>query len=117
MKTQPQLVLLQKSIVIVEGMASKLHADVNLWQLTQPYMEEWANRNLGVRKAVIDMLQEKDKFKHKVISFPDHLEKISNNLSYLVKALEAKQKKRQPYKILGLCTFTIVAMLVYMSVV
>ena len=118
MRTQTQLILLQKSIVIVEGMAGKLYPDVNLWQLTQPYMEKWAKKHLGLRKAITDILQEKDKFKHKVISFPDHLEKISNKLSCLVSVLEAKQEKRKrPYKILSFCAFVVAAVLVYMHAV
>ena len=47
METQPQLLLLQKSMLVAEGVGCKLSPDVNMWQLAQPLIEQWVMENLS----------------------------------------------------------------------
>ncbi|AIL64514.1 putative ubiquinone biosynthesis protein UbiB [Rickettsiales bacterium Ac37b] len=47
METQPQLLLLQKTLIIVEGVGSSLDQEVNMWQLAEPWIKQWASKNLG----------------------------------------------------------------------
>ncbi len=49
MRTQPQLLLLQKTMVVAEGVGRLLNPRVNMWQLAQPLVEEWIATNLGPR--------------------------------------------------------------------
>ena len=49
MRTQPQLLLLQKTMVVAEGVGRLLNAKVNMWQLAQPLVEDWIAANLGPR--------------------------------------------------------------------
>ncbi len=51
METQPQLLLLQKSMLVSEGVGRTLMPDVNMWSLARPLIEEWmvANRGLDAR--------------------------------------------------------------------
>ena len=41
MQTQIQLLLLQKTMVVVEGVARKLDPDANIWDISRPVLEEW----------------------------------------------------------------------------
>jgi ubiquinone biosynthesis protein len=41
MQTQIQLLLLQKTMVVVEGVARKLHPDTNMWEVSKPILENW----------------------------------------------------------------------------
>ena len=41
MQTQPQLLLLQKTMVVVEGVARKLDPDANIWSISKPILENW----------------------------------------------------------------------------
>jgi len=41
MQTQIQLLLLQKTMVVVEGVARKLDPDTNIWDISKPVIEEW----------------------------------------------------------------------------
>ena len=41
MQTQIQLLLLQKTMVVVEGVARKLNPDVNIWNVSKPVLEDW----------------------------------------------------------------------------
>ena len=47
METQPQLLLLQKSMVVVEGIGQSLDAEINMWQLAEPWIKKWAAKNLS----------------------------------------------------------------------
>jgi ubiquinone biosynthesis protein len=47
METRPELILLQKSMVIVEGVARELDPELNLWVAAEPVAKEWMERNLG----------------------------------------------------------------------
>ncbi|MDX1541181.1 MAG: 2-polyprenylphenol 6-hydroxylase, partial [Geminicoccaceae bacterium] len=47
METQPQLLLLQKTMVVAEGVGRALNPAVNMWQLAQPMVEAWIRENLG----------------------------------------------------------------------
>lgn len=47
METQPQLLLLQKSMLVAEGVGRNLDASVNMWQLAQPLIEQWMRSHLG----------------------------------------------------------------------
>jgi ubiquinone biosynthesis protein len=47
MKTQPQLLLLQKTMVVVEGVARTLNPNLNMWSSAEPVVRAWIERKLG----------------------------------------------------------------------
>lgn len=47
MRTQPQLLLLQKTMLVAEGVGRKLCPDVNMWEMARPLIEDWMRRNAG----------------------------------------------------------------------
>lgn len=53
METQPQLLLLQKTMVVVEGIGQSLNPDINMWQLAEPWMSEWGAENLSVEAELL----------------------------------------------------------------
>jgi len=52
MQTRPELILLQKSMVIVEGVARGLDPSLNLWTSAEPVAKQWMEDNLGVRGQI-----------------------------------------------------------------
>ncbi|MEZ0495212.1 2-polyprenylphenol 6-hydroxylase [Sphingomonas sp. IW22] len=58
MQTQPHLLLLQKTMVMVEGVATSLDPDVNLWDVGAPFIGEWLRTELGPEAAIADRLVE-----------------------------------------------------------
>jgi ubiquinone biosynthesis protein len=56
MVTQPHLLLLQKTMVMVEGVATALDPDINLWETAGPFVEEWIRTELGPEAAVADRI-------------------------------------------------------------
>ncbi|WP_074381174.1 2-polyprenylphenol 6-hydroxylase [Bartonella doshiae] len=47
MQTRPELLLLQKTMVVVEGVARTLDPDFNMWKASEPVVKEWIGKNLG----------------------------------------------------------------------
>ena len=58
MHLRPELILLQKTMVSVEGVARRLNPDHDLWAASQPVVERWIARELGPRAQVRDGLKE-----------------------------------------------------------
>ena len=61
MSAQPQLLLLQKTMLMAEGMGTKLNPEVNIWELARPLIEDWMVTHFGPRatvgRAVDDLAQ------------------------------------------------------------
>ncbi len=49
MEVQPQLVLLQKTLLNIEGLGRQLYPDLDLWQTAKPFLEQWTRDQLGGR--------------------------------------------------------------------
>ncbi|QTN19854.1 2-polyprenylphenol 6-hydroxylase [Brevundimonas sp. AJA228-03] len=58
MHLRPELILLQKTMVSVEGVARRLNPDHDLWSAAQPVVERWITRELGPRAQIRDGLKE-----------------------------------------------------------
>src|SRR3546814_20627145 len=56
MQTQPHLLLLQKTMVMVEGVANSLDPDINMWATAGPFIKEWIRSELGPDTALADSL-------------------------------------------------------------
>ena len=54
MQTQPHLLLLQKTMVMVEGLAASLDPDANMWEIAQPYIESWMRDELSPESRAAD---------------------------------------------------------------
>ncbi|MHA7844907.1 ubiquinone biosynthesis regulatory protein kinase UbiB [Serratia sp. D1N4] len=58
MEVQPQLVLLQKTLLYVEGLGRQLYPQLDLWTTAKPFLESWLRDQVGI-PAVIRALKEK----------------------------------------------------------
>ena len=58
METQPRLLLLQKTMLMAEGLTRRLTPDQNMWVFTRPLIERWARENLGVQARMRDTAAE-----------------------------------------------------------
>lgn len=56
MQVQPHLLLLQKTMVMVEGVATSLDPEINLWTVAEPMVAEWIRAELGPEARVADAL-------------------------------------------------------------
>ncbi len=58
MQTQPHLLLLQKTMVMVEGLATQLHPEINMWDVSGPFVKAWIRDELGPEAAVAERLRD-----------------------------------------------------------
>jgi ubiquinone biosynthesis protein len=58
METQPHLLLLQKTMVMVEGLATQLNPAINMWDVSGPFVKAWMRDELGPEAAIADRLRE-----------------------------------------------------------
>jgi ubiquinone biosynthesis protein len=57
MQTQPHLLLLQKTMVMVEGIATSLNPGINMWDVAAPYVRDWIRGELGPEAMIADGLK------------------------------------------------------------
>jgi ubiquinone biosynthesis protein len=57
MQTQPHLLLLQKTMVMVEGIATSLNPAINMWDVAAPYVRDWIRGELGPEAMLADSLR------------------------------------------------------------
>ena len=71
MEVQPQLVLLQKTLLYIEGLGRQLYPQLDLWQTAKPFLENWVKEQMGV-KAVFAKVKENLPFwNEKLPEIPD----------------------------------------------
>jgi ubiquinone biosynthesis protein len=77
METQPQLLLLQKTMVLIEGVGRQLDPEVNIWALARPLIEEWMQDHRGPEAQLRQRLE-------KLVEVIDGLPDLLRNLGNLV---------------------------------
>jgi ubiquinone biosynthesis protein len=58
MQTQPHLLLLQKTMVMVEGLATALDPAINMWDVSAPFVKNWIRDELGAEAAIAERLRQ-----------------------------------------------------------
>ncbi|MXO73406.1 2-polyprenylphenol 6-hydroxylase [Alteraurantiacibacter buctensis] len=58
MQTQPHLLLLQKTMVMVEGIATQLDPQINMWDVSAPFVHSWIRDELGPEAAIADRIKQ-----------------------------------------------------------
>jgi ubiquinone biosynthesis protein len=60
MVTRPELLLLQKTLLLVEGVGITLDPNLNIWDLARPWVKKWAKKNIGfdakIRDSILDLI-------------------------------------------------------------
>jgi ubiquinone biosynthesis protein len=77
METQPQLLLLQKSMLLAEGVGRTLAPTVNMWELAYPLIEDWMRANLGPKAVVEQAARDAYKSLERLPQILEHAEKAS----------------------------------------
>ncbi|MEX0387122.1 ubiquinone biosynthesis regulatory protein kinase UbiB [Spiribacter onubensis] len=58
MEIQPQLVLLQKTLLAIEGLGRQLYPELDLWDTGKPYLERWMREQVGARAVLKHLSRE-----------------------------------------------------------
>ena len=82
MQTQPQLILLQKTMVYMEGLVVVLDENENFWVHCHPLLIDWAKRNLSYRALPNELKQE-------LRQFTANVKKLNDTLPHIIDTLES----------------------------
>jgi len=74
MQVQPQLVLLQKTLLYIEGLGRQLYPQLDLWETAAPFMQRWAVKNLGAVAILGKLLDQGPKILSELHRLPDLLD-------------------------------------------
>ena len=83
MQTQPQLLLLQKTMVVVEGVARKLNPNTNIWSTSKPVLEKWLKQTKDPINNISETLKETSEVIKRLPEFPKMMDKANQALTYL----------------------------------
>lgn len=97
MEIQPQLVLLQKTLLYIEGLGRQLYPQLDLWSTALPFMQRWATRNLGPIAIVTQILEQAPELANNLYRLPELLRQdtlpLRVELAKQNKALEDLQQR------------------------
>ncbi|WP_455477071.1 2-polyprenylphenol 6-hydroxylase [Bartonella sp. B41] len=88
MQTRPELLLLQKTMVVVEGVARTLDPDFNMWKASEPVVKEWISKNLGPVGITNDLAEGARAFFSLVRKTPQlvqNFQRIEEDINQIVK--------------------------------
>jgi ubiquinone biosynthesis protein len=75
MRTRPELLLLQKTMVVVEGVARTLDPRLDIWTTAEPVAREWIGRNLGPAGRIESAARGAGEIGHALARFPGLLQR------------------------------------------
>ncbi|OOV86147.1 ubiquinone biosynthesis regulatory protein kinase UbiB [Oceanospirillum linum] len=85
MEVQPQLVLLQKTLLNIEGLGRQLYPDLDLWSTAKPYLENWMKERMGPKGV----------WKNIRTQFPDWMEQAPELPNMIYGALDQVRKTEE----------------------
>lgn len=74
MEVQPQLVLLQKTLLNIEGLGRQLYPDLDLWSTAKPYLERWMRQRYTPKHLAGQLQQQIEKLPHLANTLQQRLE-------------------------------------------
>ena len=80
MQTQPQLLMLQKTMVVVEGVARKLNPNTNIWTTSKPVLESWLKETKDPMTKLNETLQNTSEVIKRLPEFPEIMDKANQAL-------------------------------------
>jgi len=80
MEVQPQLVLLQKTLLNIEGLGRQLYPDLDLWKTAKPFLERWMSEQVGVRSLLKGIQTNAPQWAEKLPEIPLLLHKYLSNM-------------------------------------
>jgi ubiquinone biosynthesis protein len=98
---QPQLVLLQKTLLNIEGLGRELDPELDLWSTAKPFLEKWMLEQMGPKKLWEQLKAEAPRYAKLLPELPrlvhDHLKAHAPNAMHedLIKALEQSQRNER----------------------
>ncbi|WP_440996712.1 ubiquinone biosynthesis regulatory protein kinase UbiB [Arhodomonas sp. SL1] len=92
MEVQPQLVLLQKTLLAIEGLGRDLYPELDLWRTAKPYMEQWMRDQLGTRALMRNLRAELPKWGEYLPQLPGRIDTALTEAKTLRERVEDQER-------------------------
>ncbi|MFK7912840.1 MAG: ubiquinone biosynthesis regulatory protein kinase UbiB [Pseudomonadales bacterium] len=92
MEVQPQLVLLQKTLLYIEGLGRTLYPELDLWETAQPFMERWMAERLSPARTVQSLMDQAPRIVEQLPQLPELVASASFKLRSLENQLVRAQR-------------------------
>ncbi|MDP0560941.1 MAG: ubiquinone biosynthesis regulatory protein kinase UbiB [Candidatus Endonucleobacter sp. (ex Gigantidas childressi)] len=113
MEIQPQLVLLEKTLLNVEGLGRQLYPDLDLWNTAQPFLEEWMKNQIrpssvirSFRENSAEWLLNAPELAHQIAS---SFRRVAENQEYQARAQRDTEKRLTRSRRLGVIVIVLAA--------
>ena len=83
MPTQIQLLILQKTMVVVEGVARRLNPETNIWEVSRPILESWISDTKGPKATINNAINTSSEILKRIPDFPNFMDKANNALQLI----------------------------------
>ncbi len=109
MATQPPLLLLQKTMVVVEGVARKLYPETNIWEVSRPVLENWLKNIKGPKSTINTAINTSSEIIKRIPDLPELMDRADYALKLMAegklnlaigtnKNLEVEQMKLKNFR-------------------
>ena len=99
MEVQPQLVLLQKTLLYIEGLGRQLYPELDLWKTAKPYLENWLRERMSIKNLVNEIQKKLPFWREKFPELPDlvyqTLKSEQNTQTLLIQQNQLLQSTRE----------------------
>jgi len=93
MPIQPQLVLLQKTLLNIEGLGRQLYEDLDLWDTAKPFLEKWMAEQIGPKAIINTLKQELPMWQKNLPKLPRLALDAANNSTMLRIEMDAQKQQ------------------------
>ncbi len=80
MEVQPQLILLQKTLLNIEGLGRQLYPELDLWQTAKPFLEEWMRQRTNPKAHVEQLLRSWPEINEGLLLLPEVVHRVLRRL-------------------------------------
>jgi ubiquinone biosynthesis protein len=114
MEVQPQLVLLQKTLLNIEGLGRQIYDELDLWETAAPFMEDWMAKRMGIGQVLKSLGRNAPRWLQQLPELPDlafsaltELNQLGENTRRQTEALDfiklelRSQRRRNRYQRVG----------------
>jgi ubiquinone biosynthesis protein len=119
-KVQPQLVLLQKTLLNIEGLGLQLDPELDLWKTAKPWLERWMNEQIGWRGLLRNLREESPHYAALIPQLPrlfhQYLESHTQDDREKLLQLLAAQQQRTNYLLATTFALVVVVLLLIFTI-
>ena len=114
MEVQPQLVLLEKTLLNIEGLGRQLYPDLDLWVTAKPFLERWMQEQVGPKRVIEEVRKQAPQWAGQLPQIPNLVFNALSQISHQNERIEAqtesiqqlgkelrKSRKNLPFRFMG----------------